>query len=247
MAVFKHLQLFESFMTADPSLTQHIGDMLTPLSQFRKVLFLTTSSRYIGEDDVAKSTMVARYLHDKLPNSTLIDVTSLKIHMCEGNVSSVYGNKCGLKDSLLKDPVKNPSNQHRCWASYNNPDDELWKVSKELLESDCVIFFASVRWGQTNAVYQKLIERLTWLENRHTTLNENNIISNIQTGLVLIGQNWNGHNVLTTQRDVLNFFGFKTEIDSFFWNWQFTQDVYDESNDSYKDAARQFGNSLNSI
>jgi multimeric flavodoxin WrbA len=52
----------------------------------------------------------------------------------------------------------------------NHKDDELWKISKPLFEADVVIFFSSIRWGQTNSYYQKIIERLTWLENRHSTL-----------------------------------------------------------------------------
>jgi hypothetical protein len=44
----------------------------------------------------------------------------------------------GLKKLYLKDKEKNPSGYHRCWASIHNEDDELWKISKELFESDCV-------------------------------------------------------------------------------------------------------------
>ena len=56
----------------------------------------------------------------------------------------------------------------------------FWKISKELFDSNAVIFFTSVRWGQANMFHQKLIERLTWIENRHTTLGESNIVENIQ-------------------------------------------------------------------
>jgi multimeric flavodoxin WrbA len=144
-----------------------------------------------------------------------------------------------VKDSVLKDKEKNPTGNHRCWCSINNKDDELWKVSKRLFESDAIVFFVSTRWGQTNGVYQRLIERLTWLENRHSTLNEDNIISDKDAGIVLIGQNWNGENVVDTQKQVLKFFGFKVSNDLSF-NWQYTQDAKNETQTGYKDAPKQF-------
>ena len=163
--------------------------------------------------------------------------------MCEGNVSRLEGNNCGVKEALLKDKSKNPSQEHRCWASINHKDDELWKISKELFESDCVVFFASVRWGQLNAVYQELIERLTWLENRHSSLNEENILKDITAGIVIIGQNWRGSDILKVQSQVLEFFGFKKNK-KLQWNWQYTSDSSDESIKSYKDAAKVFKKSI---
>ena len=151
------------------------------LSKKEKILLLTTSNRWEGSDDVPKSTKLAQLIQQRLAGKdvVLIDVPKLHIYECEGNVSNSKGNGCGKKDSVLKDKEKNPSGCHRCWASINNKDDELWKISKPLLESDAVVFFGSVRWGQANAIYSRLIERLTWLENRHTTLGESNILKDI--------------------------------------------------------------------
>jgi multimeric flavodoxin WrbA len=118
-------------------------------------------------------------------------------------------------------------------------DDELWKVVKELLESDAVIFFGAVRRGQMNAVYQRLIERLCWLESRHTTLGEDNVIKDIDAGIILTGQNWNGENVLSVQKQVLKFYGFKVP-EQLSWNWQFTKDKYDESLKTYKASFKGF-------
>jgi len=140
---------------------------------------------------------------------------------------------------VLKDKKKNPSGHHRCWASVNDKEDELWKISKELLSSDIILFFASIRWGQTNAEYQKLIERLTWLENRHTTLGEENLLEGKQAGFICIGQNWNGANVTVVQKNVLDAFGFDTP-DNLFWNWQYTSDFNDETQQSYKASHKQF-------
>jgi len=115
----------------------------------------------------------------------------------------------------------------------------LWKISKELFESEVVMFFVSVRWGQTNAYYQKLIERLNWIENRHTTLSENNIVKDIDAGIILVGQNWNGENVVKTQKEVYKYFGFNVPKE-LSWNWQYTSNSNDESKRSYKLAPKEF-------
>lgn len=219
-----------------------LENFLQNISSKKKVLFLTTSNRWEGSKEIPKSTLLARSIKEKISDTTevtILDVPSLKIFPCEGNVSGVDGNNCGVKDSILKDTDKNPSGYHRCWASLNNPEDELWKISKEMFESDAVIFFISVRWGQANAFYQKLIERLNWIENIHTTLGEDNFISDIQAGCVVVGQNWNGESVLETQKQVYEFYGFQVPDELSFY-WQYTQDTLDETQESYKEAPKAF-------
>jgi multimeric flavodoxin WrbA len=149
------------------------------------------------------------------------------------------GNDCGVKKAILKNKKQNPSGNHRCWRNINNPDDELWKISKELFECDAVVFFGSVRWGQMNSHYQNLIERLTWLENRHTTLGESNLLKDISCGVIVVGQNWRGKEVLEVQKQVLKFFGFDVK-DELSWNWQFTMNKTDETNQSYKKSGKKF-------
>jgi multimeric flavodoxin WrbA len=211
------------------------------LKKKKKILLLTTSNRWIGDDEIPKSTQLAYRIKESIGEDivTILEIPKLIIHSCEGNISTARGNTCGLKESILKNKTKNPTGYHRCWASINNKDDELWKISKELFESDVVIFFGSVRWGQMNAYYQKLIERLSWIENRHTTLNESNIVKDIEAGIIITGQNWNGINVLNTQKDVLKFYGFNVP-DYLSFNWQYTQDYKDESNKSYKNVINKF-------
>jgi multimeric flavodoxin WrbA len=211
----------------------------------KKVLLLTTSNRWVKhKDDVPKSSQLALKIQDLLGKEkvTLIDTTKLHIVPCEGNVSSnkeFGGNHCGTIGALLKNKEQNPSGHHRCWASINEKGDELWKISKELFESDCVLFFASIRWGQANSYYQKLIERLTWIENRHSTLGESNLVKNIDAGFIAVGQNWNGSDVTATQKSVLEFYGFKTP-DPLFWNWQFTDNALDETKSSYLKGVNVF-------
>jgi multimeric flavodoxin WrbA len=227
-------------------MNNNISRTVSILKKKRKVLFITTSNRWSGEKEDAKSTLLAKHIAGLVGEKrvTIIDATRLNIYPCEGNVSARKGNYCGEQKAALKDASKNPSGNHRCWASINNKDDELWVVSKALLESDAVVFFGSVRWGQMNSVYQKLIERLTWLENRHATLGEGNLLEGIDAGLICTGHNWNGANVVKLQKQVLSFFGFRVQ-DALSWSWQFTKDSGDESQESYRAAfpkfAKEFG------
>jgi multimeric flavodoxin WrbA len=220
-----------------------IKETLDILKDKKKVLLLSCSNRHNWDKndiDIPKSKMIAMYLKDELGDkSVLMDVSELNIVPCEGNVSRKDGNSCGILKALLKNKEKNPSGEHRCWASINNPKDELWKISKELFESDAVIFFSSVRWGQTNMFYQNLIERLTWIENRHATLGESNLVKDIETGFICVGQNWNGENVTETQMKVHEFYGFKPNK-NLYWNWQYTKNVNDETQKSYKKSHKKF-------
>jgi len=221
--------------------TSKVEAMVEYLKDKENILFLTTSNRWEGDKEMPKSTQLAWHIESFLvgKNVKVIDVSKLKIHCCEGNVSKAEGNNCGVKEATLKDKEKNPSGDHRCWASINNKDDELWKVSKELFEADAVIFFVSVRWGQTNSIYQTLIERLNWIENRHTTLEEDNIIKGKVAGLIVVGQNWNGSQVLDTQKKVLSFYGFEVP-EQLTFNWQYTDNAKDETQKSYKAAPEAF-------
>lgn len=212
------------------------------LKKKKNVLFLTTSNRWEGyKHEIPKSSMLAELIAEKLGNKNvkIIDVTKLKIYPCEGNVSLSIENICGVKDALLKDRKKNPSGYHRCWNSIHNKDDELWKISRELFKSDCVVFFGCVRWGQMNSYYQKIIERLTWIENRHSTLKGDNVVKNIDAGIITIGQNWRGKEIIGIQKIVLNSYGFKV-IPALCWSWQFTKNSSDETQESYKKAFPEF-------
>jgi len=238
----RFLKLLEEAKIANnPAIyTKKLDTLINYLKDKEKVLLLTTSNRWEGDKEQPKSTQLAEFVKKEIGNNVeLIDVSKLTIHCCEGNVSKMDGNNCGVKDAALKDKEKNPSGNHRCWASINNKDDELWKVSKPLFEADAVVFFVSVRWGQANSIYQKLIERLNWIENRHTTLEEDNIIEGKEAGIVVIGQNWNGTAVLDTQKKVLDFYGFNVP-DELSFSWQYTDDALDETQESYKKAPEAF-------
>lgn len=239
----KFLKLLQEVnISSNPAVyTDKVESMVEYLNNKENILFITTSNRWEGDKELPKSTQLAWHIESFLIDKKIkvLDVSKLKIHCCEGNVSRTEGNNCGVKEATLKDKEKNPSGNHRCWASINNKDDELWKVSKELFEADAVVFFVSVRWGQTNSIYQTLIERLNWIENRHSTLEGDNIIEGKSAGVVVVGQNWNGPQVLETQKKVLEFYGFEVPSPLTF-NWQYTDNAKDETQKSYKAAPKAF-------
>ena len=122
----------------------------------------------------------------------------------------------------------------------------MHKVANAIFDADIIIFFGSIRWGKMNAIYTQLIERLTWLENRHTTLGESNLIKDKETGIIAIGQNWNGEEAVKLEKEVLKFFGFKTP-DVLSFNWQYLKDPNDESKKSYKNAYPDFLKEFNFV
>lgn len=217
-------------------------DTIKELRKYKKVLLLTCSNRgqEVSETQLPKSSILAKIIHQNLEDSDLLDVTKLKIYPCEGNVSLMQGNICGVKEALLDDEEKNPSGYHRCWASIHNPDDELWMVSKKLFESDCVVFFASVRWGSANMFYQKLIERLNWINNRYIPYGEPNIIKNTGSGFIIVGQHVYGDKICELQYSNHEYYGFNVN-EKLYWNWT-AEDVNfdDETLEGYIESYPEF-------
>lgn len=217
------------------------------LESKNNILLLTTSDRFRKHPwDIPKTTQLALRIKDRLKHEgkrvTVLDVAKLKIHTCEGNISGKRGNNCGVLEARLRDHGKNPTGEHRCWASINNKDDQLYKVSRALFSSQAVVFFVSVRWGQTNSVYQRLFERLSWIENRVTSLGEAPIpqLKKLEAGIVLFGHNWNGAQVLKTQKQNFKWFGWKAPA-ALSFTWQYTRDAEEESPESYLGAVEEFG------
>lgn len=206
--------------------------------QGKECVFITTSNRW--DKELPKSSELAEVLASMIdPKPRIFDAFKLKIYPCEGNVSHRDGNHCGSKDAIMKNKEKNPGSFMRCWASLNNPDDELWRISKAIYEADSIVFFGSVRWGSMNATYQKLLERLTWIENRQSTLGEKNPVKGKEAGLIALGHNWRGKEVLDQQRAILEMFGFETPKELFF-NHQWTNEMYDESMKGYVKDSKEF-------
>lgn len=115
--------------------SKNYNKTLEYLKEKNNILFLVTSNRW--NDEVPKSSALAYKMQEQLGANkvTIIDVAKLYIVPCEGNVSQMGsgGNHCGTKDAKLKDDDKNPSGNHRCWASLNTEqvyltaNSELWE------------------------------------------------------------------------------------------------------------------------
>lgn len=205
----------------------------------KKILFLTTSNRWSGDDELPKSTILAKEISDKLKQVKIIDISKLEIFACEGNVSTKRGNTCGVKEALLKNKEKNPHDIIRCWASVNHKSDEMYIVANAIFESDIIIFFGSIRWGKMNSIYSKIIERLTWLESRKSTLGESSLLKDKMAGIVVTGHNWRVDENIKLEREVFSFFDFKTpSVLSFGYQW--TEDKLDETNKGYKKDYKDF-------
>ena len=125
------------------SLVESCSRLIRHLEERDDILLLTTSTRYREHTwDIPKSTQLALRIRDHLTQRqkrvTHLDIPTLKIHTCEGNISALKGNRCGLLEAVLPDPSKNPTGQHRCWASINNADDQLYVITRELFRSRAV-------------------------------------------------------------------------------------------------------------
>jgi len=212
------------------------------LAKRQKVLFICTSTRYEKHSgDIPKSTELAYIVQRKLGQDkvTVMDAYKLNIYVCEGNVSAREGNNCGVKEAKLIDSTKNPTGYHRCWASINNPTDELWKISKAIFESDVIVFCLSNRWGSGCAIYQKIKERLNWIINRVDTLKETPIIINKDLGLIITGHNWGTEELLLKEQQVWNMFGFNTPNELQI-SYQFSNDITTTTPESYSETYKKF-------
>jgi len=109
---------------------EDVRRFIEKLTPCKKVTFITTSSRspYVEKfGESPKSSQLARSLAEKLKQRDIkvevIDAAKLNIHNCLGCVSELHGNNCGVKESAVKDDVKNPHGHLRCWASHDFEDD----------------------------------------------------------------------------------------------------------------------------
>ena len=73
------------------------------------MLLLTCSNRGVEviKTQTPKSSILAQIINNEVENSTLIDVTKLNIYPCEGNVSRMEGNVCGIMEDPIKKIKKN--------------------------------------------------------------------------------------------------------------------------------------------
>ena len=66
-----------------------------------------------------------------------------------------------------------------------------------------------------------------------------NLLENIDCGIISVGHNWNGKEAIELEKKVLTFFGFNV-IDNLCWSYQWTNDYKDESLKGYKNDSKDF-------
>jgi hypothetical protein len=65
-------------------------------------------------------------------------------------------------------------------------------------------------------------------------------------GIIAVGHNWNGEESVKLEKQVLDFFGFKTPTQLSF-NWQFLKNSNDESKDGYVEEFGEFLKDFNFV
>jgi len=88
--------------------------------------------------------------------------------------------------------------------------------------------------------YQKLIERLNWINNRFVPLGEDNVIKNIESGFMIVTQHYGGEPITENQMDMHDYFGFKVNP-ALYSYWQ-AEDIYfdDETLRGYLESYPRF-------
>jgi hypothetical protein len=88
--------------------------------------------------------------------------------------------------------------------------------------------------------YQKLIERLNWINNRFIPYGEENIIKNISSGFIIVGQHEYGDDIAELQYNNHEYYGFEVNKE-LYWNWSAEDIEYDdETLQGYLDSYPEF-------
>lgn len=110
--------------------------------------------------------------------------------------------------------------KYRCWAhklSHENPNqyggrDQMGILYDAYDWADIVVFGTSVRWESHSAILQKVIERMTTLQNRNVVYNEPNPLNSKRCGVVVTGHNSMSQKVAAHLLRVFEWLGFTTTI-----------------------------------
>jgi len=125
--------------------------------------------------------------------------------------------------------------KYRCWAHKLSHDDPLKYGGRDQMGAlydtfdwaEIVIFGTSVRWQSHSAILQKIIERMTTLQNRNVVYCEANPLSGKRCGVVVTGHNSMAQNVAAHLLRVFEWLGFNTHI----YNqivWQPSSNIHSE-------------------
>jgi multimeric flavodoxin WrbA len=125
--------------------------------------------------------------------------------------------------------------KYRCWAhklSHDDPEafggaDQMGVLYDGFAWADIVVFATSVRWESHSAILQKVIERMTTLQNRSTVYGERNPLAGKRCGVLVTGHNAKAQSVASHLIEVFQWLGFES---CFFYQavWQFTENLHSE-------------------
>lgn len=197
---------------------------------------------YIQEAEAMNILLISTTTHTtKSTSKRLLDVLQ--------HIFSTNGNEVRYIDAAQLHIVNNLScyasgkfncasfdaGKYRCWAhklSHADPNryggaDEMGLIYDHIAWADAVIFATSVRWESHSAVLQKVIERMTTLQNRHAVYKEPNPLQGKKCGVVVTGHNAKAQSVASHLLEAFQWLGFHTE---FFYQivWQKTQNLHSE-------------------
>lgn len=125
--------------------------------------------------------------------------------------------------------------KYRCWATYESIEDpekhggidEMPVIYDGIDESDIIIFSTSVRWMSHSALFQKIIERMNTLENRHSVYGEKNPLSGKKAGIIVVGQHYQSQKVAGSLSETMTLLGFQCSNSSIF-SWQKSHNMNEE-------------------
>lgn len=191
-----------------------------------KILIISTTTHR----DKSTSKMVLSHISDVLNKKHDVDfIDANDLHIVPNqSCYSDGGKNCASPDA----------GKYRCWAhklSHENPDDykgkdEMGIIYDALEWCDLVIWGTSVRWGSHSALMQKIIERMTNIENRVVVYGEENYVKGKKCGVVVTGNNYESDSVANHLAQQLGWFGFETDP-GWTFTWQKSQDIHYEQED----------------
>lgn len=168
----------------------------------------------------------------------MFEVRGYKVRVIDASQLHVVNN-LSCYSSGKSDCASYDAGKYRCWAhklSHDTPSeyggkDQMGSLYDAYDWADIVIFGTSVRWESHSAILQKIIERMTTLQNRDVVYGERNPLQDKRCGVVVTGHNSMAQNVAAHLLRVFEWLGFTTNI---FYQivWQNTQNIHSEVPDT---------------
>lgn len=174
-----------------------------------KILLISTTTHSDNSTSRRILSVISNYLESR--GHHILYINAADLHIVD-NQSCYAGGKSNC--------ASYEAGKYRCWAhklSHDNPEefggaDQMGDIYDGIESADVVIFSTSVRWESHSALLQKIIERMTTLQNRHTVYGEPNPLLHKKCGVIVTGHNSKAQSVASHLLNVLQWIGFDTNI-----------------------------------